>query len=234
MPNRFYLADLSEAGSAILEDLEAHHLIHVLRASPGDIVELFNGAGLVASAQIVSLHKRDAKLQILGSHREEPSPRQIIVATAVPKGDRFDWLIEKATELGVTRIIPLRTARSVVDPRESKLEKLRQTVIAACKQSGRNHLLELESTTTWSDFVTRELGQAACYIAHPGPTTRSASASLWDGKSSILFAIGPEGGFTEEEVELAVGHGAKPISLGPRILRIETAALALAACAGNY
>ncbi len=233
MPNRFFLADLPESGAAVLEDLEAHHLIHVLRASPGDIVELFNGAGLVASAQITSLHKRDAKLQILGSHREDPSPRQIIVATAVPKGDRFDWLIEKATELGVTRIIPLRTARSVVDPQESKLEKLRQTVIAACKQSGRNHLLELESTTTWSDFVTRELGQSASYIAHPGPTTRSASTSLWDGKSSIVFAIGPEGGFTEEEVELAVGHGAKPISLGPLILRIETAALALAACAGN-
>lgn len=232
MPNRFYLANLPESGAAVLEDLEAHHLIHVLRASPGDIVELFNGTGLVASAQITSLHKRDAKLQILGSHREDPSPRQIIVATAVPKGDRFDWLIEKATELGVTRIIPLRTARSVVDPRESKLEKLRQTVIAACKQSGRNHLLELESTTTWSDFVTRELEQSASYIAHPGPTTRSAS-SLWDGKSSIVFAIGPEGGFTDEEVELAVGRGAKPISLGPRILRIETAALALAACAGN-
>lgn len=232
MPNRFYLANLPESGAAVLEDLEAHHLIHVLRASPGDIVELFNGTGLVASAQITSLHKRDAKLQILGSHREDPSPRQIIVATAVPKGDRFDWLIEKATELGVTRIIPLRTARSVVDPRESKLEKLRQTVIAACKQSRRNHLLELESTTTWSDFVTRELEQSASYIAHPGPTTRSAS-SLWDGKSSIVFAIGPEGGFTDEEVELAVGRGAKPISLGPRILRIETAALALAACAGN-
>ena len=232
MPNRFYLANLPESGAAVLEDLEAHHLIHVLRASPGDIVELFNGTGLVASAQITSLHNRDAQLQILGSHREDPSPRQIIVATAVPKGDRFDWLIEKATELGVTRIIPLRTARSVVDPRVSKLEKLRQTVSAACKQSGRNHLLELESTTTWSDFVNRELGQSASYIAHPGPTTRSPS-SLWDGKSSIVFAIGPEGGFTDEEVELAVGRGAKPISLGPRILRIETAALALAACAGN-
>lgn len=231
MPNRFYLATLPESGAAVLEDLEAHHLIHVLRASPGDIVELFNGTGLVASAQITSLHKRDAKLQILGSHREEPSPRQIIVATAVPKGDRFDWLIEKATELGVTRVIPLRTARSVVDPRESKLEKQRQTVIAACKQSGRNHLLELSPTIAWSDFAQRELGQGASYIAHPGPTARPVSSSLWQGKASIVFAIGPEGGFTEEEVEIAVGRGAVPLSLGPRILRIETAVLALAACA---
>lgn len=233
MPNRFYLANLPESGAAVLEDLEAHHLIHVLRASPGDIVELFNGTGLVASAQVTSLHKRDAKLQILGSHREEPSPRQIIVATAVPKGDRFDWLIEKATELGVTRVIPLRTARSVVEPRDSKLEKQRQTVIAACKQSGRNHLLELSATTTWSDFANRELGQGASFIAHPGPMARAASPSLWQGKASIVFAIGPEGGFTEEEVELALGHGAMPISLGPRILRIETAVLALAACAGT-
>lgn len=233
MPNRFFLADLPEAGAAVLEDLEAHHLIHVLRASPGDIIELFNGTGLVASAQITSLHKRDAKLQILGSHREESAARQIIVATAVPKGSRFDWLIEKATELGVTRIIPLRTARSVVDPRDSKLEKQRQTVIAACKQSGRNHLLELSPTTTWSDFASRDLEQGASYIAHPGPAARPASPSHWEGKSAIVFAIGPEGGFTNDEVDLAIHHGAIPVSLGPRILRIETAVLALAACVMN-
>lgn len=233
MPNRFFIANLPETGTAVLDGLEAHHLIHVLRGSPGDVVQLFDGAGLVASAQITSLHKRDAKLQILGSHREEPAPRQIVVATAVPKGDRFDWLIEKATELGVTRIIPLRTSRSVVDPRDSKLEKQRQAVIAACKQSGRNHLLELSPTTTWTDFANRELGSAASYIAHPGPTTLSGMPSLWNGKASIIFAIGPEGGFTEDEVELAVRLGATPISLGPRILRIETAVLALAAIAGN-
>lgn len=232
MPNRFYLANLPESGVAVLEDLEAHHLIHVLRASPGDIVELFNGTGLVASAQIISVHKRDAKLQILGSHRDAPSKRQLIVATAVPKGDRFDWLIEKATELGVTRIIPLRTTRSVVDPRDSKLEKQRQTVIAACKQSGRNHLLELSPTMTWSDFASNELGQAASYIAHPGPSARLASPLLWQDKATIVFAVGPEGGFTQDEVDLAITRGAAPISLGPRILRIETAVLALAACAG--
>jgi 16S rRNA (uracil1498-N3)-methyltransferase len=230
MPHRFFLANLSDSGTAVLDGIEAHHLLHVLRASPGDIVELFNGAGLVAKAEVVKAGRRDIDLRVLDSHREEPSSRQVIIGTAVPKGDRFDWLIEKATELGVTRLVPLTTERSVVDPRDSKLDKLRQTVIAACKQSGRNHLLELSPVTTWASFVKETLSSSHSFVAHPGPGAPVMSSELLGNHSQVAFAIGPEGGFTDGEVALAAEHKVTPISLGPLILRIETAAVALAAC----
>ena len=137
---------------------------------------------------------------------------------------------EKSTELGVTRLIPLVTVRSVVDPRDSKLDKLRQTVIAACKQSRRNHLLELSPVMSWADFVKQEVPGRSSFIAHPG-TGAVPLPALTSESAAVLFAIGPEGGFTDEEVALAVAAGATAVSLGPRVLRIETAVVAVAACA---
>lgn len=229
MPHRFYLPSLPESGTAVLEDLEAHHLIHVLRGRPSDIVELFDGAGRAARAQVVSVSRKSVDLQILESFRIDPAARHVVLGVAVPKGDRFDWLIEKATELGVTRLVPLLTARSVVDPRAGKLDKLRHTVIAACKQSGRNDLLQLSSVTPWRDFVTSHLTGRASFLAHPHPTAIAMNSTLLSNASAVTFAVGPEGGFTDEEVAMAIEYGAQAVSLGPNILRIETAALALAA-----
>ncbi len=228
MLNRFFHPQLPESGTVVLDGLEAHHLMHVLRASTGDHVELFDGAGRIAEAQILTIRKRDAELMILSSRQEAKPDREIIVGTAVPKGDRFDWLIEKATELGVTRLIPLVTSRSVVDPRDSKLEKQRQAVIAACKQSRRNFLLEISPVMAWADFVKTEITGRTSYIAHPtGERFHVALAET----ASIVFAVGPEGGFKEDEVAMAVAAGATAVSLGACILRIETAVLAMAACA---
>lgn len=228
MLNRFFHAQLPESGKVIIDGLEAHHLLHVLRATPGEEIEVFNGAGLVNRVRILATRKRDVEVEVLESHREGKPTREIIIATAVPKGDRFDWLIEKCTELGVTRLIPLVTTRSVVDPRDSKLEKLRQTVIAACKQSRRNFLLEISPVMAWDDFLQTEIPLRPSFIAHPG--TDRVPRDLIGGNPSILFAIGPEGGFTETEVAQAIARGARAITLGPYILRVETAALALAAC----
>lgn len=205
--------------------------MHVMRAKVGDEVELFDGSGLVARAQVNVLRRQSVDLQILESRREERPHRQLVLGTAVPKGDRFDWLIEKVTELGVTRLVPLVTSRSVVDPRDSKLDKMRQAVIAACKQSGRNHLMDLSPVTSWNDFVKAEFSNHACFVAHPDPSAVRMVASLVSGNPAVLCAIGPEGGFTSDEVALAVQSGARLISLGPQILRIETAALALAVLA---
>jgi len=216
-----------------LDGPEAHHLMHVLRIAAGEMVEVFDGRGWVASAEVVTVRKRDVELRVVTARREMPPAREVILGTAVPKGDRFDWLIEKATELGVTRIVPLVTSRSSVDPRDSKLDKLRQTVITACKQCGRNHLLELSPVTAWVDFVRSEFPNRAAFVAHPSSGARplSPGVSTLDHQPSTVFAIGPEGGFTKEEIELAVAAGAMPISLGPLVLRIETAAIALAALA---
>jgi 16S rRNA (uracil1498-N3)-methyltransferase len=261
MPHRFFVTNLPESGTVTVDVAEAHHIIHVLRGAAGDIVELFDGRGLVVSGEITSVRRRDVELRIIAARREERPAREIILGTAVPKGDRFDWLVEKATELGVTRIVPLVTARSVVDPREGKLDKLRQTVIAACKQSGRNHLLELSPVMPWSDFVRTEMTgreetkSRMAFIAHPASSDSSiidhgvadsastnptstgstiadpavAQSLPVSPQASIVLAVGPEGGFTDAEVALAVNAGATPVHLGPLVLRIETAALALAA-----
>ena len=214
---------------------EAHHLLNVLRKQPGDRVELFDGRGTAAIAEIISLSRRTIELRIVDrSTAVETSRRQVTLATAVPKGDRFRWLVEKATELGVERLIPLQTTRSVVDPRSGKLDKMRQAVIAACKQSGRNRLLEIAETTTLAELLdgrdgSQETESSTLLIAHPGGEAIDEALADVPVETSILMLIGPEGGFTDDEVTLAESHGAKPISLGPHILRIETAALAAAA-----
>src|SRR5262249_55281299 len=148
-----------------------------------------------------------------------------------PRGDRFDWLVEKATELGVSQLIPLTTSRSVVDPRNTKLDKLRQTVIAACKQSGRNHLMKISAVSSWSEFLKQILPGHRALVAHPSGQRFDSiqQCEPAGGHRPQAIAIGPEGGFSDEEVESATALGAQVIQLGSSILRIETAAIALAA-----
>jgi 16S rRNA (uracil1498-N3)-methyltransferase len=215
-----------------LPEGEAHHLSQVLRLTAGDAVEVFNGQGLVGSGRIGRANRRAVEVDVAEVERQ-PAPRpRFFLATAVPKGERFDWLIEKATELGVDRLIPLETARTTVVPRGTKLERLRQTVIAACKQCRRSYLMELAPVTGWREFLAQVRG-GPLYVAHPGGN----SLSVDDGPAGqtgvelewVTACVGPEGGFTEEELDLAAEHGGRLIRLGENILRIETAAVAMAA-----
>src|SRR5262249_53228101 len=149
-------------------------------------------------------------------------------AAPLPKGDRGDFLLEKLTELGVTDFVPLRTRRSVIHPREARLDKLERAVIEASKQCGRNVLMQVGPLTDWDDYCRRtELPQRKI-LAHPGGEAITTGAA-----GDMAVAVGPEGGFTDEEVTLARAAGWRVVSLGPRILRVETAALALAVlCSG--
>jgi 16S rRNA (uracil1498-N3)-methyltransferase len=151
-------------------------------------------------------------------------PISLTLAAAVPKGDRFDWLIEKATELGVDQLIPIVSERSVVDPGAAKITRLRKSIIEACKQCGRNRLMTLESPVRWSSLITMRL-DAARFVADPDGAPVSALGGIPAGGQAIL-AIGPEGGFTAAELGQAVDAGWSLISLSGNILRIETAALA--------
>lgn len=229
MPPLFYCPTLASAGTIELPEAEAHHLAHVLRLKAGDAVELFNGNGLVGQGVVEKVGKRTVACDVTSVAHESPPTPEITLATAVPKGERFDWLVEKATELGVSRLVPLITERSTVDPRESKLDRLRQTIIAACKQSGRSHLMELTSPMTWKQFLSG-VGQSQLVVAHPfAPPIGLPNFTARNPGEAIVLAVGPEGGFTDEELALAEKRGARLISLGRHILRIETAGLALAA-----
>jgi 16S rRNA (uracil1498-N3)-methyltransferase len=153
MSERFYLNGPLAPGPVQVEGPEAHHLSAVCRLRPGDRVCLFNGDGREYPAEVETVERRTVRLRVLGV--EAPSrelPFAVEVAAPLPKGDRAQFLLEKLTELGVTTFVPLRTARSVVHPRETRLDKLQRSVIEASKQCGRNVLLRVEPLTDWPSY----------------------------------------------------------------------------------
>jgi 16S rRNA (uracil1498-N3)-methyltransferase len=237
MPERFYAPVPYDQPTVELTGSEAHHLRDVLRLGVGEEVLLFDGRGVEARAEITAIGKRAIAIKVLQTRTIDAGRlAPVILATAVPKGDRFRWLVEKATELGVAELIPLSTRHSVVLPRDAKLEKMRQTVIAASKQCGRARLMQIDSPMTWEEFVSRRCADCTLLVAHPSGLPLAAAPVDSSSSRPIIAAIGPEGGFTDTEVELAVAAGARVVSLGEGILRIETAAIALSAlllCSGT-
>jgi 16S rRNA (uracil1498-N3)-methyltransferase len=226
MADRFYVNRALAPGAVELTGPEAHHLATVCRLRPGDAVCLFNGDGREYPAVVTGAGRRSVALEVSGV--EAPTRElgfRLEVAAAVPKGDRAQFLVEKLTELGVTAFLPLRTARGVVHPGEAKLEKLERYVIEASKQCGRNVLMRVEPVAEWGAYCRRDGLPPRRLLAHPGETPFAAGAGPGE---DVAAAVGPEGGFTDEEVEAGRAAGWQVIGLGPRILRIETAALVLA------
>lgn len=163
MSERYYMETPLGLGPLTLDGPEAHHLATVCRLRPGDAVCLFNGDGHEYEARVVAAAKRQVELEVTARHRPERElPFVLRVAAPVPKGDRAQFLLEKLTELGVTEFVPLRTRRSVVHPRETKLDKLERYVIEASKQCGRNVLMRVAPLVDWADFCRRsDLGRVA-------------------------------------------------------------------------
>lgn len=225
MAERFYTNSALAVGPVLLQGPEAHHLATVCRFSAGEHVILFNGDGREYSAEIVSVSRKQVALEVRSI---DVPPRELgfrlEVAAPLPKGDRADFLIEKLTELGVTDFVPLRTQRSVVQPRETKLERLQRTVIEASKQCGRNVLMQIHALTEWSEYCRRMELPARKLLAHVGA---DPAVSQLATNEDVCVAVGPEGGFTEEEAEMAKKAGWQLVSLGPRVLRVETAALVM-------
>lgn len=235
MPDRYYLPDGFTTSPVSLTGGEFHHLAHVMRRRGGDEVELFDGNGRKANATIIEIKKKSAMLEW---ERVEVCPPNdsvsLTLAVCVPKGDRFRWLVEKAAELGVRRLIPLITQRSVVKPGQSKLKKARQWAIEAAKQCGSAYLLEVGEPVGLDACLEGEAVAGATLIADPaGSPISNASKFLSSaGEVTVLevtVLIGPEGGWTPAELRLAVDAGSKPVSLGNTILRTETAAVTVAA-----
>ena len=230
MRERFHYEEISSGAEIELTGAEAHHALHVLRMKPGQVVELFDGRGGVGPAEIVAIGRRSLTLRVSEVRRDaEPSGGGLVLGVAVPKGDRFRWLVEKATELGVSTLVPLELERSVVDPGAGKLDKLRQTVVAACKQSGRNRLMEIAEPLSWQRFLDQTCAGRTLLVAHPGGDFLASVLGDASPETRWAAAIGPEGGFTDAEIEQARSRGAMIVALGGGILRIETAAVAIAA-----
>jgi 16S rRNA (uracil1498-N3)-methyltransferase len=229
MADRFHVNSDLRPGPVLLEGPEAHHLRTVCRLRPGDAVCLFNGDGHEYPARVASVDRRAVTLEVLGVQSPQRERGCILeVAAPLPRGDRAAFLLEKLTEIGVTDFVPLQTARNVVHPREAKLEKLERHVIEASKQCGRNVLLRVGPLTPWAEYCRREGLPTRRLLGDPaGPEPPTASAA------DAAIAVGPEGGFTEEEIGQAREAGWVLVNLGPRILRVETAAIVLATLAGG-
>ena len=232
MTSRFYSPVLGEM--AQLEGPEAHHLRNVLRLDLDDVVELFDGRGVRATARVTHIDKQSVDLAVL-ERVEDPvasKSTELILATAVPKGDRFRSLVEKATELGIDRLIPLRTEHSVVHPRPGKQDRMQQAIIAACKQCGRNRLMTLDPLTNWADLIRDAKGSLVLSQRGGQPATAVLARFQQQPPAQLILCVGPEGGWSDAELDLAHQAEIPPVDLGPHVLRIETAAMALSVLAG--
>ena len=222
MSQRFFIETAAFVGEVQLDGPEAHHIGHVMRLQSGEQITLFCGDGFESYARILQVQKKSVLCEVL--ERVEVNREtgyHLHLAVAFPRGDRGDFLLEKMVELGVSELTPLSTERSVVKAETWKPDKFHRAVIEASKQCGRNILMKVNPPIRWSEFL--QLPSAfPKRIAHVG----AASLTRWEGNA--LYAVGPEGGFSEKEVQLAIEHGWESISLGKTILRVETAALAIA------
>lgn len=243
MTSRFFVESDFRSGTVSFSGPEFHHMIRVTRHQVGDTVRLFDGTGKEADAQLTFVTRHAATLDVskIETVPEETGPR-LSIAIPLPKAARAGWLIEKAVELGVSNIIPIKTARSVVDPRSTKLDTLRQNIIAASKQCGRSRLMTISPVVEWSNLLKKECVGKSVVVAHPGGASftgalvrNSLAEAVSDAKTKkavaspeMIAVIGPEGGFTVEEITQAVSKGARLVSLGPRLLRVETAATMMA------
>jgi 16S rRNA (uracil1498-N3)-methyltransferase len=228
MSERFYTNSPLQPGPVEVTGPEAHHLAVVCRLGAGDQVCLFNGDGHEYPARVQSASKRSVLLEVLAKTQlSRELSFTLTVAAPLPRGDRAQFLVEKLTEIGVTAFVPLSTERSVVHPRDAKLEKLHRHVIEASKQCGRNVLMKVANLTSWADYCQQEKPGETKLLAHPGYSRELPLPPEKPG--TVTIVVGPEGGFTDQEIELAQRHGWRRVGLGPRILRVETAALVLAA-----
>ncbi len=226
MSERYFVDSPITSDHAVLTGAEAHHLLHVMRASKGAAVTLFDGTGWEFEAVVEATKRSEVDLSITARNEVNREAATVLtLGVALPKGDRQKWLVEKATELGVVRLVPLETERAVAQPGDNALERLRRAVIEASKQCGRNRLMEIASPQSWNEFLTANNEVASRLVAHP--SVKESRSSLM--QATVIAAVGPEGGFTEEEVARAESQSWQLIGLGPRTLRVETAAVALAA-----
>ena len=231
MPARLYLEQPLHAETSLTLPPGPSRHVQVLRLQPGAELTLFNGQGGEWRATVQQIGRRDVQVQL---HEHDPVdrelPHRITLAIGMPANERMDALVEKATELGVAAIQPLLTERSVLrlsgERAERRLAHWQGVAVAACEQSGRTRVPELSPVCTLAEWLRAQQAVAGeqRFVLSP-----RAARTLVAGSAAAIFLSGPEGGLTDAEVALAEAAGFSPLSLGPRVLRADTAPLAVLA-----
>jgi 16S rRNA (uracil1498-N3)-methyltransferase len=221
-------AELQTGRRLTVEGSAGNHIARVLRLRAGDSLTLFNGQGGEYAGSIEEIHRDTVVVSVLERREvDRESPHEITLAQGISRGERMDWVVQKATELGVWRIAPLFTERSVVhlDEKQAfrKIQHWRSIAVAACEQSGRNRVLQITQSVRLYEMLELRASSGTALLLSPGAPLRIADITAAGAQTTVL--IGPEGGLADVEQEAAIKAGFTPVRLGPRVLRTETAAV---------
>ena len=216
-----------------LDDGETHHALSVLRMKAGERATVFNGQGAEATVELAGVEKGRVVLRKISAGKSAPLGCELVLGQAIPKGKNMELIVEKATELGAAAIVPLLSERTIVraDAGEAlaKREKWQRVAVEAAKQCGQNWLPRVHAPQTPKEFFLSGEKFDVMLIASLQPDARPMKEVLAEVAGTrprrVLILVGPEGDFTPAEVALAKAHGCRPVTLGPIILRTETAAI---------
>ncbi|MEM8734365.1 MAG: RsmE family RNA methyltransferase [Planctomycetota bacterium] len=238
---RFYCEHLS-VGELELGAEDAQHASNVLRLQAGSAVELFDGIGRSAAGVLSEVRKRCVRVDVQAINEGCDQVKDLELLVALPKGDRQKVLVDGLTQLGVRKLTPLICERTVAQPKENALVRLRKSVIESCKQCRRNTLMEIGKPVAVQDIESWDQPSRTRCVAHPYSVHAGGQevTRAWDihdeglrSEVPVSVAVGPEGGFTDEEVIQLFRSNWDSVSLGNRILRVEMAALKIAAVLGT-
>ncbi len=236
MPRFFLPVEKCQGQTLVLEDQEAHHAIHVLRIGPGDAADVLDGCGGINHCKVVDITRNSVTLQVIQQHKQPPPPCRVTLAQCLPKTKAMDWLLQKATELGASRIVPLFSDHSEIHldaaTAQAKARKWNTASIETLKQCGTPWLPVVECPLPLDDFLKNgaqaELNIVAS-LQKEAPTLietlRGVHSDNHPFPRSVCVWIGPEGDFSPREMDILLKAGTLPVSLGERVLRAETAAL---------
>ena len=235
--HRFYISPANwQPDALVLTGPEAHHSRNVLRLEPGDKVVLFDGRGHEITAEITASDPSQIQLRKLHEARTPPLRCRITLGQAIPKGKNMDLIVQKAVEIGAAEIAPILSDRTIVrldeESAASKQEKWQTVAIEAAKQCGQNWLPQVQTPQSLAQFFQEHrrfdlqlIGSLQSDAVHLKKILAEYSAEHGDRPASVLMLVGPEGDFTPAELSLARSQGCRPITLGPIVLRVETASI---------
>ncbi len=228
--NRYFIpADQWKDDRLSLSDEEARHCSRVMRAREGDEIEIFDGEGVSATCKISSVSRNEVHCSIIDKTTSPPVSHPVTLCQAIPKGSNMEWIVQKAVELGVSKIQPLITAHTVARPEsaEKKCSKWQRVALEACKQCGQNYLPEIampESYDTWLQNFIFEGTRLVAALDERAIHLKDHFAAHAP-KGGVALLVGPEGDFSETEYDAAFKADFQPVNFGNIVLRVETASL---------
>ena len=211
-----------------LDPTQSRHLRSVLRIESGEQVELFDSAGRTAIATVASADPTGVSLTVVAVRDPAPPALRLIIAAAPPKGPRADWMVEKLSELGVAQYFPLQTARTVVHPETGKLQRWQRLATESAKQCKRPDVMHVAQPVALSNLYHSPAAGKWCLSTDPSSQPAMEAIDTLPAHGDLLVLIGPEGGWTDDELAQLQIFGFASVHLTRTILRIETAAIALA------